>query len=361
MEHCQKDIAMPNEFSTGLNQKNILSLRALLDELPEFLRTYFRGIADNTSIRTRVAYAYDLKLFFNFLMNNKYPQMEGISAFRLDCLEDVTPDDIEQYMEYLSYYTYTGDDRTEDRQNNEHGKSRKLAALRTMYSYFHKKRKIEKNPSELVDFPKIHQKTITRLEVNEVAALLDEVESGEKLTEHQKKFHKLSGSRDLAIVTLLLGTGMRVSECVGINVDDLDFDINGVRITRKGGNEAIVYFGREVEEALLDYLCEREKVTVIEGHEDALFLSLQRKRITPRAVQNLVRKYAKIVTPIKTITPHKLRSTFGTNLYMESGDIYLVADALGHADVNTTKKHYANMEDARRREVVKFVKLREED
>lgn len=344
-----------------INQKHIIRLRAILDELPRFLHAFFRGIAENTSVRTRIAYAYDLKLFFNFIREYKHPDAAGIREMGFDVLERIDSDDLERYMEYLSYYIYTGDDRTVDRHNSEHGKSRKLAAVRTMYSYFIKKRKLEKNPSELVDFPKKHQKSITRLEVNEVATLLDEVDSGEKLTKSQKKYHKLSKSRDLAIVTLLLGTGMRVSECVGINVSDFDFDVNGVRITRKGGNEAIVYFGREVEDALRDYLSVRDEILPMEGHGDALFLSLQRKRITDRAVQNLVKKYARLATPIKTITPHKLRSTFGTNLYKESGDIYLVADALGHSDVNTTKKHYAQMEDSRRREAVKYVKLREED
>lgn len=352
---------MPNEFNARQNQKHIIKLREILKELPAFLQAFFRGIAENTSVRTRVAYAYDLKLFFNFIFETKYPDMASVQDFGLEMLEEITPDDIEQYMEYLSYYIYAECHRTEDRQNSEHGKSRKLAALRTMYSYYYRKSMIEKNPSELVDFPKIYQRNITRLEVNEVAVLLDEVDSGKKLTERQQKFHKLSRSRDLAIVTLLLGTGIRVSECVGIDVTHVDFDVNGVRITRKGGNEAVVYFGCEVEAALKDYLYEREGILPNDGHGDALFLSLQRKRITTRAVQNLVRKYAQLATPIKTITPHKLRSTFGTNLYMESGDIYLVADALGHSDVNTTRKHYAQMEDTRRREVVKFIKLRDED
>jgi len=352
---------MTNEFNARQNQKNIIQLRELLKELPTFLETFFRGISDITSVRTRVAYAYDLKLFFNFILENKYPDAVDVRDLKLNVLEEISPEDIEQYMEYLSYYIYIGACRTEDRQNGEHGKSRKLAALRTMYSYYHKKRKIEKNPSELVNFPKIHQKNIIRLEVNEVALLLDEVDGGEKLTVHQQKFHKIIRSRDLAIVTLLLGTGMRVSECVGVNVTDLDFDINGVRITRKGGNESIVYFGGEVETALRGYLCQREKITPTQGHDDALFLSLQRKRITTRAVQNLVKKYARLATPLKTITPHKLRSTFGTNLYAESKDIYLVADALGHSDVNTTKRHYAQIEDSHRREVVKYIKLREED
>lgn len=234
-----------------------------------------------------------------------------------------------------------------------------MSSLRTFYKYYYKKEKIKNNPSVLVDLPKIHDKVITRLEVDEVARLLDEVESGDKLTERQQKFHKLTKNRDTALLTLLLGTGLRVSECVGLNISDLDFEVNGMRIMSKGGTEVIIYFGDEVEAALQQYLLEREKKIVNEGHEGALFLSLQNKRLSVRAVQNLVKKYAQLVTKLKNISPHKLRSTYGTNLYRETGDIYLVTDVLGHRDVNTTKKHYAEIEDERRRMAARAVKLRE--
>ena len=114
-----------------------------------------------------------------------------------------------------------------------------------------------------------------------------------------------------------------------------------------------------MEDALKEYLKEREHIIPEKGHEDALFLSLQRKRMSVRSVEKLVKKYSRIVTPLKKITPHKLRSTYGTNLYRETGDIYLVADVLGHSDVNTTKKHYAALEDERRRSARNKVRLRE--
>ena len=205
----------------------------------------------------------------------------------------------------------------------------------------------------------LHEKNIVRLDVDEVAILLDEVESGEKLTKRQQAYHEKTKVRDLAILTLMLGTGIRVSECVGLDMDDVDFKNNGIKIHRKGGKEVIVYFGEEVCEALLNYMEERENITPVEGHANALFLSMQNKRISVRSVENLVKKYSKLVTNLKNITPHKLRSTYGTNLYRETGDIYLVADVLGHKDVNTTKKHYAALEDERRRTAAKYVRLRE--
>jgi site-specific recombinase XerD len=207
--------------------------------------------------------------------------------------------------------------------------------------------------------PKLHEHEIIRLEPNEVATLLDQVEAGDKLTKSQLKYHEKTKLRDVALLTLLLGTGLRVSECVGIDIDDIDFENNGLNVHRKGGYNTIIYFPDEVRDALLDYLDQRKLIIPCEGSEKALFLSLQNKRITVRSVENLVKKYARNVTTLKKITPHKLRSTFGTNLYKESGDIYLVADVLGHKDVNTTRKHYAAQDDENRRRAAKMVKLRE--
>lgn len=121
----------------------------------------------------------------------------------------------------------------------------------------------------------------------------------------------------------------------------------------------MVYFGEEVEEALLNYLEVRENITPVAGNENALFYSTQRKRIGVQAVENMVKKYAREITTTKKITPHKLRSTYGTSLYKETGDIYLVADVLGHKDVNTTRKHYAAMDEDRRRKAASAVRLRE--
>ena len=228
-----------------------------------------------------------------------------------------------------------------------------------MENYFFKKEIINTNPASLVNIPKIHQKEIIRLDIDEVAKLLDEVESGKSLTPSQQKYHKKTRKRDLAIITLLLGTGIRVSECIGLDIDDVDFNNDAIKIVRKGGNEAVIYFGDEVRSALESYMIERENIITIDGHEDALFLSMQRRRISVRSVENLVKKYSGLVTSLKKITPHKLRSTYGTSLYQATGDIYLVADVLGHNDVNTTKKHYAAIEEDRRRRAANVVKLRE--
>ena len=209
--------------------------------------------------------------------------------------------------------------------------------------------------------PKIHDKAITRLDINEVAEFLDNVESGNKLTDNQLKRHDKLKCRDLALLTLMLGTGIRVSECVGLDINDVDFDNDRIKVVRKGGSESFVYFGDEVRNALLDYMEERKNLTTEPGHENALFISAKNKRLCVRSVELLVKKYASTVTTVKHITPHKLRSTYGTNLYQASKDIYLVADVLGHKDVNTTRRHYAEIVDENKRNARNIVRLRTEE
>lgn len=341
------------------DMENILKLREVLKTLPVFARDYFRAIESTTTTKTRISYAYDIRIFFQFLIDeNPLFSSYSLDQFTVDVLDQLKSVDIEEYMEYLKLY------KDADNQvvtNGERGLKRKLSALRSFYAYFYKREAIQTNPTVLIDMPKIHDKAIIRLDVDEVALLLDYMENcGEHLTGQRKVYYEKNKERDIAIVTLLLGTGIRVSECVGLDVEDVDFKNDGIKVTRKGGNEMIIYFGPEVEKALKNYLEVRETITPVTGHEHALFYSAQRRRIGVKAVENLVKKYAREVTTTKKITPHKLRSTYGTALYHETGDIYLVADVLGHKDVNTTKKHYAAMDDARRRMAASAVKLREE-
>lgn len=348
-------------YHESLQIKNARLLNERLKTLPVFLSEFFVGKADTLSSNTKKAYAYDFSVFFTYLTEYEEDfSGKTVRGFTLEDFKKINIDHIERYLGYLSFYEKDEKDSITTYQNKEKGKSRKLSSIRTLFVYFYKKGKIPADPSQLMDFPKAHKKNIIRLEVNEAANLLDQIEKGESLSKGQKSFHEKTKARDLAIVTLLLGTGLRVSECVGININDIDFDISGVKVTRKGGNESIVYFGDEVKEALLLYFEERKEISPLEGHEEAFFLSMQNRRITTRAVQNLVKKYAKLVTPVKNISPHKLRSTYGTNLYNETGDIYLVAEVLGHSDVNTTKTHYAAMEDMKKRQAAKAVRLRNE-
>ena len=334
--------------------KCTLELRELQNELPKFLRDYFRGIENSTAPRTQIGYAIDLRTFFEFVKDNNSTYRDvDMHDIGIDILSQLNAQDIEEYLDYLKYYVKNGHEYT----NDERAIKRKLSALRSMYNYFHKKRIIDENPVLQVDMPKLHKKQIIRLDNDEVDDLLNVVESGDRLTKKQAERHDKLKVRDMAILTLLLGTGMRVSECVGINLEDVDYINDRIKIVRKGGYESFVYYGEEVRQALLDYMEERDEIDALEGHKNALFLSSQRRRITVRSVELLVKKYASTVTG-KHITPHKLRSTYGTNLYKETGDIYLVADVLGHSDVNTTRKHYAELEEDRKKSVKDAVVIR---
>lgn len=346
-------------YNEQVDKYNILKLRQLSSLLPPYCKVFFRGIEHRTQSRTRIAYAYDLKVFFTFLLNTN-PEIQkkfsDISQITLDELEKLTNDDFEEYMEYLKY-------REEERNiiNKENSIKRKISSLKSFFKYFYNSGKINENTLSKVLLPKLVEKDIIRLDIDEVALMIDEIENGDSLSKKQKQYHEKTKKRDLAIVGLMLGTGIRVSECVGLNLNDIDLKNDGIRVHRKGGKEVTVYFSDELESLLLSYLAERKHMETAKGHEEALFISLQMKRISVRSVEKLVKKYAKAVAPLKKITPHKLRSTYGTNLYRETGDIYLVADVLGHSDVNTTKKHYAALEDDRRKKARNAVKLREDN
>ena len=338
--------------------ENILKLRQVLSTLPAFCKDYFRAIDSTTTTKTRISYAYDIRIFFQFLLDeNPAFKNYAMTDFSVEILDQIKAVDLEEYMEYLK--VYQNGDKTET--NGERGLKRKISALRSFYAYYYKREMIHTNPTVLIDVPKIHDKSIIRLDTDEGALLLDYIEHcGDSLTGQKRVYYEKTKERDLAIVTLLLGTGIRVSECVGLDIEDVDFKNNGIKVTRKGGNEMVVYFGEEVEKALKRYLEVRAGITPLAGHEHALFYSAQRKRMGVQAVENMVKKYSRQITTTKKITPHKLRSTYGTALYQETGDIYLVADVLGHKDVNTTKKHYAALDDARRRQAATAVRLRED-
>lgn len=345
-------------YHEELMKKNILKLREYYRTLPAFCQDFFLGTAQVISSRTQLAYAFDLRVFFDYIHQFKQGyQATNVTDYELSILDDISRRDILNFLEYVSFYKKDGREYT----NDEKGKARKLATLRSFYRYFYQNEMIKTNPAALVDMPKIHEKEIIRLDINEVVELLDLVENGDKLTKGEQRYYEKNSLRDFTILTVMLGTGIRVSECVGLNLTDLDVEENRFKVRRKGGNESIIYYGEEVAAALERYLIQREHIIPCDGHEDALFLSIQKKRMSVRGMENMVTKYTEKLNCLKRITPHKLRSTFGTNLYRETQDIYMVADFLGHRDVNTTRKHYASISDDKRRTAIRKFKLREED
>jgi len=349
----------PITYVQNRDRGNLILIRQLLRELPSNCVDFIRAIEPTTTTLTRLAYLRDLKLFFKYLTSEVpyFADLKVIDITDAD-LNHITGTHIALYSDYLTLYIR--DDEREET-NADMSKMRKLSSLRSYFKFLFKNNRIDSNVTQLIDLPKLHEKPILRLEIDEVVRMLDQVESGDALSDRQKKWHDLTKTRDLAMISLFLGTGIRVSECVGIDIDDIDFSQNSFLVTRKGGAQVILYFPDEVAESLRAYMAVRRTIDAVPGHEQAFFLSVQKKRMNVRSVENLVKKYALLVAPLKKrISPHKLRSTFGTNLYHETGDIYLVADVLGHSDVNTTRRHYAAMSDDRRRMAARRVKLREE-
>ena len=351
-----------NRYRDELDAKRILQIREITRGLPQACSDFLRSIAISTSSLTRLAYAIDLNTFFSFLHEERIDfSQKALTLMNDQDLEKLTRNDIIAYTEYLTYYLKNADDDSVPNKvivNHELAIKRKLCTIRSFYDYLFKNQRISSNVTELVPLPKVHEKPIIRLSKEEMVRMLEQAQNGDQLTGRQQQFQKITAKRDYAILSLFLGTGIRVSECVGMNIGDVDMENNAFIVTRKGGNQVVLYFPPEVAEALAEYMEERDRIETVPGHEDALFLSLQRRRITQRAVQNLVKKYAAVAAPLKTrISPHKLRSTYATNLYNETGDIYLVADVLGHTSVDTTRKHYADMTDARRRMAAEHVHL----
>ena len=349
---------MSNNYYLDRNRNNMRKLNELLGELPAFCSVFFIGIQDTTSPLTRLNYAVDLKTFFNYLVQYETSfYNKKIEHITIADIDDITAQCIERYMSYLSYY---------DKENGvvvtngERGKLRKLSTIRAFLKYFFNKDMIKANVASKVNSPKLHDKPIIRLEPQETEELMYSCDTLTGFSNHQKKYNEKFKSRDNAIISLFLTTGIRVSECVGLNVDDINFNLNSFRVTRKGGNQVILYFGEETAQVLKEYLHYRDTLD-LPREERALFISSQNKRMMVRAMQYLVKKYAKVATPLKNITPHKLRSTYGTNLYKETKDIYIVAEVLGHKDVNTTKKHYAAISDDIRKSVAGVVKLKNDN
>ncbi len=338
---------------TEFNIQKTEKLRSVLSTLPPFCLDFFRGIEPRTSLLTRINYAYDLRLFFNFLSGELGKDIARMSAKNI---QDISLNDFEVYLEYLTLY-YKDDDSVVE--NGEKGLARKLSSVRSLYKYYYKKGIIDTNVTTKLETPKIHEKPIVRLSGDEALSLLNVIDSGSGLTDTQLKFHEKTKIRDLAVFTLFLTTGIRISELCALDVSDIDFKNNAFKVLRKGGNEVMLYFGAETKAALERYIEER-KAAANFSQDSPMFLSLQGKRMSVRALQELVKKYAKLAVPLKNISPHKLRSTYGTMLYEETGDIYLVADVLGHKDVNTTRKHYAAIDEERRRSASGAVKFRKE-
>lgn len=337
-----------SEYYKNKNKSQKIKLQELIDLLPQPAVDFIYDKRITSQPSTLIAYSYDLYMFFRFLKEkNPYFKNIEIKQITIDMLANLASEDIVEYQRYLEF-NMVG----EQHENGKKAIARKMSPLRGMFKYQLEHGYIDKDPMVLVKLPRIKKdKNIIRMDNYEVQAILHAVEYGNaQMSKRQLAICEKTKERDIAILTLMLNTGIRVSECAGLDIGDIDFIVNSLTIVRKGGGQDVLYFGDQVHDALDAYIHgERDHMIPLEGHEKALFLSRQNKRMSVDAIEILVKKYAKMVVPNKHITPHKLRSTYGTALYRETGDIRLVADVLGHENVNTTIDYYAAIDDEHKR------------
>lgn len=356
-----------SEFYKDKSKTQKIKLRELIDRLPKCAVDYIYSKEMTTQTSTLISYSYDLLVFFTFMKdNNPLFRDTPVKDMKYDILTRIEADDIFEYQRYLELNV----DPEHPHENDKKAIARKMAPLRGMFHYHLLHKNIKEDPTQLVPLPKIKKdKNIIRMNNYEVQAILNAIQNGnEQMSERQRNACKRTQKRDFALLMLMLGTGIRVSECNGLDVTDIDLKVNSFVVVRKGGGQDVLYFGDDIHDALVDYIYSKEKETggrksIIpqEGHEKALFLSIRGTRMSVDAIEQLVKKYSRMVVPNKKITPHKLRSTYGTALYRETGDIRLVADVLGHENINTTIEHYAAIEDEHKRMAVGAVDYNRKD
>lgn len=310
--------------------------------LPDYAGTYIDAVAAKTdsSFRTGRAYAYELLLFFDYIKNVKKNP-----APTPEYLESLRPMDIDAYMNQLGGYVQTDENGEKKiRSMSASSKARNLAAVRGLYKYLLKNRLVNNNPAALADTPRSKEKDVVCMNGDQVETVFEKLKNTD-ISRERKQFAKRTRLRDTAMITLLLYTGIRVSECVGIDLSDISFVDNAVKVRRKGGREQIVYFNGKVADALREYIVNERKVP--DYDTDALFVSRKNERMSVRAAEYVVKKYTDGVSASK-ITPHKLRSTYATTLYENTSDAYLVKDALGHSTLGVVQK-YINASDKNRK------------
>ena len=334
---------MKDTYKKEIDKKNEKKITEYLEIMPEYVENYIKHINDIAS-GTRLYYIRDIYSFLDYLIDIR--NIDGsVKDVTIDIIDEVTPMEIDDYKIYLKQYECNGNVRS----NNQGSIKRNLTSIRGLYNYLYTNDFIKNNPTAKVKIPKPDQKAIVLMDNDESASLLNAARYGDNLSDRRRIFHELYGLRDTTILSVLLGTGIRVSELVGLNITDVSLKNNSMKVIRKGNKEDIVYYSDELTEILKNYVEYRKHLHPLEGHEDALFLSSHRKRIGVRTIELMVKKYSMESGIIKHTTPHTLRRTYGTRLYESSSDLYLVAETLGHSSVETTKKHYAAMSEKRKK------------
>jgi integrase/recombinase XerC len=344
-----------SDYSKQADAENERKITALLQELPQFAKLYFDDARRSKLPRTRLGYARDLAHFFGWLQSTAGFRGMDLRTAPPTILERLTFEDFEEYKSTMEYSSRT-DARGRPLLAENTTLARRLSALRSFMAFYYKIGAIKTNPAMYVSMPKIASREIIALDAEDVDLIMQTAHSTAGLTKNQIVRRKLTEKRDIAILMTLLGTGIRVSELVGLDTKSVDFRNGMITVTLKGGNDGHSYFGAEVESALRDYVENGRPRLKPAVDDDALFLSVRHQRMTVRAVELLVKDYTERagIANADRITPHKLRATYGTQLYERSGDIKLVASTLHHKSIETTSKHYVKDSEETHDKVVRY-------
>lgn len=321
-------------------------LRQKLLLLPDFASEFIESLENQRQIRTRIEYAKDIILFFDFVKDYK-----SVDDITVDILDTLAERDFRNYLSYLTKYekSYTsvlGKEVSQVYENSDVSKSRKLASIHELFEYLFATKQLSKDVSANVRVVvKRKSKIKSTLKPDELehlfTVILDEANIDSK---RERAFASKVKYRDYTICSLLAYSGIRVGEIVQMDVKDVNISEEAIIVTRKGGDQEVIPLPEKVISDIEDYLKERTK---IETKDPALFLSLQKKRINERTINNLLDKYGKRAGFEIKLTPHVFRRTFGTAHYNTYGDISLTGTLLGHKSTETTKKFYAKVSDER--------------
>lgn len=322
-------------------------LQSLKQTLPDYAVSFLnaKGVSCRTS--SVVAYAFDLHLFFQYLQqHNPSLRDTAIKDIPIEILENLTFEDINEYQAYLQHgirddgHIYT---------SNEYTLSRRMSCLRSFFKYQVIHKYLPNDPTQGAERVRLKKdKTIDRLSVNEAQSMVDAVENV-RISGRAKKFREKTKYRDTAIVTLLLNTGIRISELIGLDIHDVNFRESQLTVIRKGGKRDTVYFNDETSSALMTYI-ELERERYIGEDDKPLFYSNRKRRIEVSTVQKMLREYGRTALPeTERIYPHKFRKTYGTLLYEATGDIEEVSSTLGHSSIATTSAHYIDKSEHNKR------------
>lgn len=321
-----------------IDQTNEIRIQKIIKYYPDCVESYNVYLKNDKTSNTRYCYVKYLCNFLDFLEKEYNIDIYDIQEYR-----NIKPFIIDKYMDYISYKEVN----CKKVKCGDSIKNAKLSAVNKFFIFLKENEYVKDNPCLGKKF-KMHKvtKEVTYMTPREIK----KVEEAIITRENSRKFI----NRDLAIIMLGCGTGLRVSAIVGINVDDIDFDnlrINN--IVEKGEVVKSVYMPEKVASILKSWINEREKILQNDvEHTDALFINPMHKRISVGGVRKMTKQYSKVIG--KNITPHKMRSTYGMNLYDKTGDIYLVQEMLGHANISNTMI-YARSSEGKKKKATEII------